>query len=216
MFVCVWKVRLFRVEDGVDGCVAVWLIEDRTASNEHVGTAVVEFGSIGCCYTAIHFDEGVSVLTVNHVAEALYLAIGVLNEFLSTEARVDAHEEHEVGFADDVFKEFYWSVRIEGDTGFHACIVNTLETAVEMGAGFVVHVHDFRTEGFHFVDKFVWLYNHEVDIKRFGAELCYVFQYGKTERDVRHEDTVHDVDMEVLRTAVVDFSDIVGKMAEVG
>lgn len=207
---------LFRVEDSVDGCVAVWLIEDRTASNEHVGTAVVEFGCIGCCYAAVHFDDGVSVLTVDHVAESLHLAVGVLNEFLSTEAWVDAHEEHEVGFADDVFKEFYWCVRIEGDTGFHACIVDALETAVEVCAGFVVYVHDFGAEGFDFVDEFVGFYNHEVDVEWFGTELCYIFQDREAEGDVGHEDSVHNVDMKVLCATLVDDLDIVGEVSEVG
>lgn len=207
---------LFCVEDGVDGCVAVGGVEDGAAGNEHVGTAVVEFGCVGCRYAAVHFNEGVGVLTVDHVAESLNLAVGVFDEFLSAEAWVDAHEEDEVGFADDVFKEFYGCVWVEGDTSFHACIVDALEAAVEMGAGFVVHVHDFGAEGFDFVDEFVGFYDHEVHVEWFGAELCDIFQDREAEGDVGHEDSVHDVDMEVLCATLVDDLDIVGEVSEVG
>lgn len=207
---------LFCVEDGVDGGVTVWLIEDGAACHKHVGTAIVEFGCIGSCDSAVDFDDGVGVLTVDHIAEALNLAVGVFDEFLSAEAWVDAHEQYEVGFADNVFKEFYWCVRIEGDTGFHACIVDALEAAVEMCAGFVVYVHDFGAEGFDFVDEFVGFYDHEVHVEWFGAELCHIFQDREAEGDVGHEDSVHDVDMKVLCATLVDDLDIVGEVSEVG
>ncbi len=56
---------------------------------------------------------------------------------------------------------------------------------------------------------------HQVDIQRLAGDLRYGFDHRKSETDVRHEDTVHHVQMEDVGIGV-DHFDIPAKRQKIG
>jgi hypothetical protein len=60
------------------------------------------------------------------------------------------------------------------------------------------------------------LHDHQVHIKRLARVLADGVQHREPEGDVRHEDPVHDVDVEPVGFAAVDQFHIALEVAEIG
>ena len=141
---------------------------------------------------------------------------GVFDEFLSSEARVDGHEEHHVNVLDDVFEHTHGSVGVEGDSCFHAGIVYLLDGAVKVGTGFVVHVHHVGSKCFDLLGEFAWVNYHQVYVEGLLAYFGDGLEYGKSETDVGHEDAVHHVKVEPVGFTAVEHVDVFCQIGKVG
>ena len=91
----------------VDCLLRVVALEDGVAGHKDVGTGLEEFGGILQVDAAVNLDEALRVLAIAEGTQLTHLAIGILDELLTAEAGVDAHEKHQVALLDDVL-EFYF------------------------------------------------------------------------------------------------------------
>ena len=60
------------------------------------------------------------------------------------------------------------------------------------------------------------LHDHQMDVETLGRSLADGFQHGKSERNVRHEDTVHHIDMNPLGSAAIHHPGVAVEVTEVG
>ena len=57
--------------------------------------------------------------------------------------------------------------------------------------------------------------DHQVHIKRLLRVASHRFDNHRSERDIRHKATIHDVDMDPVGAGCIDGADLVGEMAEI-
>lgn len=131
-----------------------------------------------------------------HLFEPGNLFDGLGYEFLSAESRIYRHDKYHVSIGDNVFEHGDGCMRIEGDSGFHARFFDFLHRAVQMQTSLVMYVHHVCTEGLQSGNEFLGLGDHEVYIERFPAQGSYGFDDRKSERDVRDEHPVHDIEVQ--------------------
>lgn len=167
-------------------------------------------------HATVYLDEGVRLALVDELAQTLRLVDGLLDELLTSEARVDAHQEDEVDIADNILEHAHRCSRIKGHSGLHAGIVYFLHCAVEVGARLVVDSHEHGSSLGRSADVTFGLNDHVVHIKRFLTDFPYGLQNRETEGYVGYEDTVHDVHVEPLGFTAVDHIDIGLQVGEVG
>ena len=79
-----------------------------------------------------------------------------------------------------------------------------------------MNIHHVSSQGFHLRDEFLRLNYHQVYIQGLLAQLGHMFQNWKSEGDVGHEDTVHDIDVQPVSAAVVEPFHVSLQIAEVG
>ena len=99
-------------------------------------------------------------------------------------------------------------MRIEGDASQHTFALDLLNDAVQVGAGFVVHIHHMCAQGLDLVNKLLGLHNHQVDIEGFLGVLGHGLHDGKSEGNVGHKHTVHHVKMKPVALAAVEHFDV--------
>ena len=141
------------------------------------------------------------------MAQALHLVDGVLDECLSAESGVDAHQQHHIHILDDILKHTHGRRGIERHACLHAGIVYLLYRAVQVGACLIVHVHHHRTEFGGLLDILLGVHYHEMHVESLGAFLCHGLEHRETEGYVWHEHSIHHVEMQPLcLTAVYHFN----------
>lgn len=200
----------------MDGSIRVCALEYITSAYQHVYSGFHQSWSGFCLHAAIYLDECLTAALFDELAQTAYLLDGVLDEFLSAEAWVNAHQKYHVYIADDVFQHTYRGRRVEGNSCLHACCMNLLYGAVQMGAGLVVHIHHHGTELGSLLNVIFRVLYHKVDVEGLGAHLAHSFYHRKAERDVGHEDTIHHIEVEPVGLTLVNHLYITLQVNEVG
>ena len=200
----------------MDGSIRVCALEYITSAYQHVYSGFYQSWSSFCLHAAIYLDECLASALFDELAQTAYLLDGVFDEFLSAEAWVYAHQQYHVHIADDVFQHAYRGRRVEGDTCLHACCMNLLDGAVQMGASLVVHIHHHGAELGCLLNVIFRMLNHEVYVEGLGAHLTHGFEHRESERDVGHEDAVHHVEVEPVGLTLVNHFYVALQVNEVG
>ena len=176
--------------DDLFGCGT---IEDITATDQDIDTDGHKARGRLTLYTTIHLDERLTPLLGNHPTKAPDLLDRILNELLSAEAWVDTHQQHHVDIADNVLQERDGRRGIERHAGLHARIVDFLYSAVQMGAGFHVHIHHHGSQPGGALNILFGVHHHVMHVKRLLAFAGHGLKDRESERDVWHEHAVHHV-----------------------
>ena len=94
--------------------------------------------------------------------------------------------------------------------------MNLLNGAVKVRARLIVNVHHHRTRLCRLGDVTLGVDNHEMHVKRFLAHLSHRVKHGETERDIRNEDTIHDVHVKPVSLTTVNHLDVRLEVNEIG
>ena len=78
-----------------------------------------------------------------------------------------------------------------------------------------MYVHDMGSGVADGADVSARVDNHKVDVNHFVRELTDGFNNRETERDVGHEDAVHDVAVNPLRVAFLKHPDVASEIGEI-
>ena len=78
-----------------------------------------------------------------------------------------------------------------------------------------MYVHHHGARSSHLLDVVLWMHNHQVNVERLLALLCNSLYDGESERDVRHEHAVHDVEVKPVGLAAVYHVDVRTQVDEV-
>ena len=190
--------------------------EDGRAGDEHVSPCFDESGGSLAVHASIDFNQSGGVFSVNQFAKSASLVHAAFNEFLSSEARIHGHQHHQVQITNDFLQRGNRCVGIQRHARHHSFCLDLLDDTVEMDAGFIVDIHDFRAERLDFCNEFLRLHNHQMHVQRFAGVLSHCLHDGKAERDVGNEDAVHDVQMKPVAVAFVHHVEVALQIAEVG
>ena len=132
------------------------------------------------------------------------------------EAGIDAHEQDDIEVLEDVLQGVDGRMGIEGNACFHACCLDLLDSAVQVGGRLSVDGKDVGTRAGECLNVALGLDNHQMDVQGFTGCLFYVLHNRQAVGDVGDENAVHDVEMEPIGIAAVDHFDVSAQMEEVG
>ena len=153
----------------MDDLLGIGGTEDVAAADENVDAGSYEARRGLLLYAAVDFDEGVAAAVGDELSEAAYLWYGVLDELLSAEAWIDAHEQHHVDIADDVFERGDGRRGVQRDASLHAGGMDFLNGSVQVERGFLMYVHHHGAESCRLLYVALWTFNHEVNVERLLA-----------------------------------------------
>jgi hypothetical protein len=151
----------------------------------------------------------------NQLTQLAYFFQRVGNELLSAKSRIDTHQQYHIHFFNDICQHGNRCCRIQGNPCLHSSFLDLLHHPVQMRTSLKMHIHHHGTQVFHFPDKLLRLYNHQMYIQRFLRQFSYIFQDRKAKRNVRYKDSVHDVNMQPVCLAGIDFIQICFQVAKV-
>ena len=165
---------------------------------------------------AIDFDHCGRFRFVDHGTQFPDFLQRVGHERLSAETRLDAHDEHQVDQGYDVAQHFDRRGGLDRNARFGASAVDQVDAPFGIERGFVVEGDDSGACLGGAGDVFFGFDDHQMYVQQFGRGLADGFHHRESERDIRDEYAVHDVDMHPFGGASVDHLRIAFQVAEIG
>ena len=208
-------IRFQTLELANHGCL-IGGLEHGATGYEHIGTGLDKTTACVHIDASIDLDEGFRTGRLNETTQLAHLLDGMLNELLSAKTGVHGHKEHHIDIANDVNEHAHGCGGVEGDTGLHACLVYLVDDTVEVGTGFVVHIHHHGTQGLDLRDKLLGLHDHEVYVEGLLAQASYMLEHWEPKRDVGNKHAIHHIEMEPVGLTTIDHINIACQIGKVG
>src|ERR1700722_13755069 len=189
------------VAHGIDHRLVIGAAEDGTAGDESVGAGGRDTLDILHLDAAVDLQADVAPAGLDEGPGALDLAQRGLDETLSAEARVDAHDEHQVDLVNHVLERLEGAGRVEGEARLAARRPDQLQRTVDVERGLRVEADEVGAGGGEALDQGVHRGHHQVHVKegvttlrtaQIGLERL---RYGRSDGEVRDVVVVHDVEV---------------------
>ena len=210
--VCLW-LQVFQTPDGF---LRARGFEYKTARHEGIRPCSKEPAAGIEIDPAVDFYARRTAAPGEEGAQLADFLQGMRNERLPAEAGIDAHEQDDVEVLEDVLQGVDGRMGIEGNACLHACRLDLLDGAVQMGGRLSVDGKDVGTRAGECLNVAFGLDNHQMDVQGFAGCLFYVLHNRQAVGDVGDENAVHDVEVEPIGIAAVDHFDVSAQMEEVG
>ena len=200
--------------DGVRRLPRPLVPEDGAAGHEHVGPGGRGHGAVVASIPPSTSRSTPGRPRRRPARTCRHLRHDLAHEALATEAGEHRHAQHEIDAREVRLDRLERRVRIEGESGAQPEAAHLRDELVGV-ADLDVHraaVGPGLGEGFEVATRFG---HHQVAVE---VERCVAAQrghHGRTDRHVRHEVPVHDVDVEPVGRRS-DFAHLLGQEAEVG
>ena len=137
------------------------------------------------------------------------------DELLPAEARVDAHDQHQVELLQHIIEEIDRRRRVERDAGLLAQRLDPLDGAVKVRPGLRVDGDDVGAGLGESIEERVDRRDHQVDVERLGRVRAERFHDGGPDRQVGHEMAVHHIDVDPVGAGLIDRTHFLAKAGEV-
>ena len=190
------------------------ILEHRGAGDESVGAGARRLGRDLRRDAAVDLD--IDRAAARHGAQVAHLVEGVGNEFLAAEAGIDRHDEDEIDDVDHVLDRALVRAGVHGYAGFFAERADCLQRAVNMRAGFHVHGDGVGAGLGESFQIGIAGRDHQMHVEGlFGVRTDGLHHVG-ADRNVRHEMSVHHVDMDPVGAGGIDGAHLLAELGEVG
>ena len=190
-------------------------LEHGRARHKDICSCADQLSGILVSHSPVDFDQEVCAFACSKVSKAAHLVEGAGNELLPPKTGIDTHQTDKVEIVTHFLEDMDGGVWIQCHTGPHAGLLDGVQGAVQMGAGFRVHRQDMGTECREVADVTVGGLDHEVDVHRLVRMTSDGFDDGHAEADVGDEHAVHHIDMMPVRLAGLDHLNIPGEVSEI-
>jgi len=191
------------------------VIEDSTARNDDVRACFDDLVSCARLHATIDLEVDVEAGVVDHIANPCELRCSRRNETLPTETGIHAHDEHPIDIGENIRKAIGGCMGVERNSGPSSECADLLECSVKVRAGLGVHGDHVRPGVSKRLNIFLGLDDHEMDVDRLSGRSANRFDDQRADRDVGHETTVHDVDVDPIGSRLVDRLDFSLKTAKI-
>src|SRR5450432_424791 len=125
------------------------------------------------------------------------------NERLSTESRIDCHNEYMIQVLQDIGKEFYRSVRIDCNSRLHTQCTDLLNITMEISAGLKMNDKYICAGFFKCRGKLFRFFNHQMYITYFFCCFTDMFNHRNAEADIGYKSSVHHIQVKPVRLAFI-------------
>ena len=146
---------------------------------------------------------------IDHRSDGLDLGENIGQKALTTESRIDAHDQDEVDVGQHVLQHALVGMRIETDPGSLSALANLRQGSLEVRTRFGVDGDYICARVGICIDGALWLDNHQVHIHRFGGRPCSRLHHGWADREVGNEAAIHHVNVDPVGSSRLNGSDLV-------
>jgi len=167
-------------------------------------------------HSTVHLDTEVEAELAAQSGKAGDFVDGEGQELLSSEARIDAHYEHEVDHGEDFDERLDRCSGIDDDAREDVVFGDVLQGAVQVGACLLMHRDHICAglgEGWNVR---VWILDHEVAVEGELGDGAQRLDHRRAEGNVGNEVAVHDIDVNDGSAATFGCGDFIGEMGKVG
>ncbi len=188
---------------------------DRRARYQNVGARLSNVDRSICVDPAVDLDIAFRLELFNHVIQHVDFPKLRLDELLPAEARIDRHNQDQIGELDKLFDRRQRSPGVERHARFATEIMNLLNGAMSMIGSLDVKRDDVRSgvgEGFKLR---LGVLDHQMNVEGRGRNFSERFDDGRTDRNVGDKTAVHHVDVNVIGAGIDDAFNVLGKVREV-
>jgi hypothetical protein len=174
----------------------VAVAEDGVASDENFGARLYDVRNSLQVHATIYFNSKIQFAFGAHADEGSNFVQRIWNEFLTTEAGVDAHHQDVVDEVQDFREHLDGSRGIQNYAGLAAVRNDVVKGAIEVDAGFLMNRNPIGSGFGKLGNEKVRVFDHEVTIDRHLNDFTQPRDDRGTDGDVGNEVAVHNVDME--------------------
>jgi hypothetical protein len=194
---------------------ALRVLENVASGDTDVDAGRLQRSDILVVHAPVDLDEAGGVETVSQRLETADLLIDI-DELLSAEARVDAHDEHHVDVGQQVLDALGRSMRVQDDRRFDAEAADILRQAVRVLLLFDMKGDIARLQRGEEVDEEGVVLHHEVHIQRLGRGVGDRGDDDGADGQVRDEMAVHHINVDEVASGIADGADVACEVAEIG
>ena len=161
-------------------------------------------------------DSDVQRSPGSHLPQPADSLEGFRDEFLSTESRIDRHDENKIGPGQGVPEQRQGGRRVDCDSGLHSTGPDMTQRALEVIADLHVNRNPGHWSSDELVDEWVGFGHHQVCVEGDLRSPRDVANHEGAEGEVGYEVAVHDIEMQQIRTSPLDLSHLVSEVGEIG
>ena len=196
--------------------LGIFCSKDKGTGDENVGPGIGKLLTRVEVDASVDLYQGVTVGLLNELTQLTNLVERVGDELLSPETGIDGHEQHHIDLRDDVGQSGDRRGGAERDGGMETSLANLLKDTVVMGERLEMDIHVIGSQVGDLPDELLRLDNHEMDVEGLLTQAGDMAQDRKTKGDVGDEDTVHDIEMEIVGTALIEPLHLAFEIAKIG
>ncbi len=167
-------------------------------------------------HAAVHLEEDVKPLGVDHLPELFNLGESGGNELLAAVPRVDGHEEDHVRFAQNHLQAGEGRGRVQDHGGFSPQLLDLLHQALQVPGRLHMHSQPIGPRIEVCFDIEIGVGDHEVHVQGEVRDLSHGPENRETDGQVGHEVAVHDVHMDPVHPGGFGGFDLFRQVPEVG
>jgi hypothetical protein len=200
--------------------------EETRSGNEAVGPGGGAFadGFLRGLDPAVDLDVDVQVLIDDPLADLSDLVGHGGDVLLSTESRVDCHDQNVVDQVQDVFDHFGRRVGVEGDRGGSTGGPDPSQSAVQVGAGLDMDNDDagFPVRSLADLDEFfehgvgAFLADHELRLEGHVGVLAAPLDGLRSKGQVGDKVPVHDIELDTVASGIFQSLAVFSELSEIG
>ena len=153
---------------------------------------------------------------VEQLADSTHFRLAPRDKGLAAESGIDRHHEHVVEVADDLFERADGRRRIDRDAGQRSQLLDEMQRPMEVGQHLGMNRDPRRSGVDERLDVAIGVENHQVHVERNLGHLVDGLHDQRSERDVRHEMAVHDVQVQQVGATPFDLGDLRCQRGEIG
>ncbi len=193
-------------------------MKDRRAGDNGVRPGVANLPGILTGQPAIDFDHRIKPALLAQNAQSADLRQHFGQETLPAKSGIDGHDQHHAAQRQYVFDLRQRGGRVQHDAGELAEIVDPRQGAVQMDrrAGLAMHQQMVGAGGGEILEIALGLDHHQMHIERPLRHPAHRRDDERADRQVRHEASIHHVDMDPVGAGRLDGPYLFAKAAEIG
>ena len=127
---------------------------------------------------------------------------------MSTETGINRHKQDKIQISNDLYQQMNRCMWIKRYPCFHSERFNMMHRSVQVINCFIMNSEPFCSVIFKFLQKSLRFYYHQMHIQWLFGKFLNTFYYGKTKGDIRHKNTVHDIQVKPVGVTPVDHVNI--------
>src|SRR5690606_15469570 len=202
----------FQFSDGLNGIRGC---KNRISGHQHIRTGLQQRQRIVAAYTSVNLNQHVGIPVLNKFFQFLNFPIGRFNKLLSPESRVDGHDQYQIHIFNDIMEKGYRRAGIDRYPRPASQLFYRVYRTMKVGTGLQMNRDVFGSAVAELFYIPVGVGNHQMHIQRLSRIMGNGCQHGESKRNVRYKNTIHNINMEPIRFALVDHHNVVMQMREI-
>ena len=152
--------------------------------------------------STVNLNIHIQILFVDQFSQFLNLLCTLVHIFLSAKARLNSHHQNHIHILKHVTDIIYRSCRLDGNTNFHSCILDTFYSTFQILTCLSMNGDGIRTTIYKILNVSFRLCHHKMNIKKHLGFFANGFDHRHTKRNAWYKISIHNINMEPFNSFV--------------